>query len=113
MRFTTCRWGSFVVLRRVPRPKGGSPDSKPPSPGVAGPHTSAGIAHVLACSLLLAASSCIEPALGRAALALRAMAVPTGVVGELIRAAAIAAQQVSTECGRTALLDGRHDLELS
>ena len=44
----------------------------------------------------------IEPALGRAALALRAVPVAAGVVGDLVGAAAVAAQDVATQrraCG--------------
>jgi hypothetical protein len=55
----------------------------------------------------------LEPALGRAALALRAMPVAARVVGHLIGAAAFAAQDVTTERRAAALLDGRHDLELT
>jgi hypothetical protein len=54
----------------------------------------------------------IEPALGRGALALGAVAVAAGVVGDLIGPAALAAQHVSTQCRTAALLDGRHDLQL-
>jgi len=54
-----------------------------------------------------------KPALGGTRLALRAMAVAAGVVGDLIAAAAIAAQYVPTQCRASALFDGRHDLELS
>jgi hypothetical protein len=55
----------------------------------------------------------VEPALGRAALALRAMPVASGVVGDLVPAAALAAQQVSTQRRTAALFDGRHHLELA
>jgi hypothetical protein len=55
----------------------------------------------------------VEPALGRAALALRAVPVAAGVVRDLIGAAAIAAQDVPTQRRAAALFDGRHDLELA
>ena len=55
----------------------------------------------------------LEPALRRAALALRAMPVATRVVGDLGRAAAFATQDVSPQRRAAALFNGRHDLELA
>ena len=55
----------------------------------------------------------LEPALRGTGLALRAVAVAAGVVGHLIDAAAFAAQDMATQCRAAALLDGRHDLELT
>ena len=55
----------------------------------------------------------VEPALGRAALALRAVPVAARVVGHLIGSAAPAAQDVAPQRRAAALLDGRHDLELA
>ena len=54
----------------------------------------------------------VQPALGCAALALRAVPVAAGVVGDLIQAAAFAAQDMATQCRCAALGDGRHHLEL-
>jgi len=48
----------------------------------------------------------IEPALGCRALALRAMPVAAGVVGDLVGSAALAAQDMATQCRRAALDDG-------
>ena len=53
-----------------------------------------------------------EPALSRTALALRAVAIATRVVGDLVGAAAVATQDVSAQRRAAALFDGRHDLEL-
>lgn len=55
----------------------------------------------------------IEPALGCGALALGAVAIAAGVVGDLFGGTAFAAQDISSQRRRAALLDGRHDLELS
>ena len=57
--------------------------------------------------------ACLEPALGGAGLALRAVPVAARVVGDLVGAAALAAQDVSAQRRGAALLDGRHDLELA
>jgi len=54
----------------------------------------------------------IEPALGCSALALGAVSVAAGVVGDQLGGAAIAAQHMSPQCRCAALLNGRHDLEL-
>ena len=40
------------------------------------------------------------------------MAIATGVVSDLILLARHAAQQVTAQAGRAAVLNGRHDLEL-
>ena len=53
-----------------------------------------------------------EPALCGACLALRAMPVTTGVVGNLDLRAGIATQYMSPQCRGAALFDGRHDLYL-
>ena len=55
----------------------------------------------------------LEPALCRTGLALRAMAIAAGVVGDLVGPAALTTQYMATQCRAAALLDGRHDLELS
>ena len=55
----------------------------------------------------------VEPALGRAALAFWAVPVATGVVRDLVGAAALAAQHMSTQRRAAALNDGRHDPELT
>ncbi len=57
----------------------------------------------------------LEPLPGGRPLALRAMAVAAGVVGDLVvRAVAVGtAQHVAAERGAAALLDRRHDLELA
>ena len=55
----------------------------------------------------------LEPAPRGAALALRAVPVAAGVVGDLDLLAAFAAQDMSTQRRAAALLDGRHDLELT
>ena len=54
-----------------------------------------------------------EPVMGGRGLALRAMPVAAGVVGDLVRAAALAAQHVSAQRRTAALFDGRHHLELT
>ena len=54
----------------------------------------------------------LEPAARGTALALRAMPVAAGVVGDLVGAAAFAAQDMPAQRRAAALLDGRHDLEL-
>jgi hypothetical protein len=46
-------------------------------------------------------------------LALRAVAVAAAVVGDAAVAAVLAPLDVTAECGSTAGLDGRHDLELA
>ena len=54
-----------------------------------------------------------EPILRRRALALGAMAVAAGVVGDPAVAAILAALDMAAEGGRAAVLDGRHHLELA
>jgi hypothetical protein len=54
----------------------------------------------------------VQPALGRAALALRAVPVATRVVRDLLGAAVLAAQRMPAQCRRAAMGDGRHHLEL-
>src|ERR1700747_2025586 len=54
-----------------------------------------------------------QPILRRRALALWAMAVATRVVGDGAVATILAALDMPAECGRAALLDRRHDLELT
>ena len=54
-----------------------------------------------------------EPALGGTGLALRTMAVATGVVGDLNLSAIFTAQHVAAERSTAALLNGAHDLELA
>src|SRR5215472_7648964 len=54
-----------------------------------------------------------KPILCRRALALWAMAVATGVVGDAAVAAVLATLDMPTERGRAALLDRRHHLELA
>ncbi len=55
----------------------------------------------------------LEPAPRGTGLALRAMAIAARVVGDLDLRAALAAQHMPTQRRATALLDGRHDLELT
>jgi hypothetical protein len=55
----------------------------------------------------------LEPAPRGTRLAFRAVPIAAGVVGDLNLLAGLAAQDVSTERGATALLDGRHHLELT
>ncbi len=55
----------------------------------------------------------IQPPLGRAALALRAVPVAARVVRDLLDPAAVTAQDMATQCRCSALGDGRHHLELS
>ena len=54
----------------------------------------------------------IQPPLGRAALALRAVPIAARVVRNLIQATPVAAQDMAAQCRRAALGDGRHHLEL-
>ena len=54
-----------------------------------------------------------EPFLGRRALALGAVAVAAGVVGDERVRALLAARDMPAESGRAAVLDGRHDLQLA
>src|SRR3990167_535195 len=54
----------------------------------------------------------VKPALGCSALALGAVAIAAGVVGDLLGGAAITTQHMSPQCRCAALVDGRHDLEL-
>jgi hypothetical protein len=54
-----------------------------------------------------------QPAPGRTALALGAMPVPAGVVGDLDVVASLASQYMTTQCRRAAAFDGRHDPELA
>jgi hypothetical protein len=54
-----------------------------------------------------------EPALGGAALALRAVPVAARVVGDLRLRAGRAAQRMAAEGGAATLFDGRHDLQLA
>ena len=56
---------------------------------------------------------CLEPALRGARLALRAMPVAAGVVGDLRLCARMTAQHMSAQRRAAALFDGRHDLELA
>src|SRR5450631_136107 len=53
-----------------------------------------------------------EPLLGSGALALRAMPVAAGVVGDVGVRALLAACDMTAECRRAAALDRRHHLEL-
>ena len=55
----------------------------------------------------------IEPALGRRALALGAVPIAARVVGHLVSATTLAAQDMAAQRRRAALGDGRHHLELS
>src|SRR4051812_48852233 len=55
----------------------------------------------------------LEPAARSRALALGAMAVAAGVVGDLVTATTFTAQYMSPQRRAAALLDGRHDLELA
>jgi hypothetical protein len=55
----------------------------------------------------------LEPAPRGTRLALRAVPVAAGVVGDLNLLAGFATQDMSTERRATALLDGRHHLELT
>ena len=55
----------------------------------------------------------LKPAPRGTGLALRTVAIAARVVGDLNLRAAFAAQDMSAERRTTALLDGRHDLELS
>src|SRR5260370_30785445 len=55
----------------------------------------------------------LEPALRGAPLALGAVPITAGVVGDLGLRAGTAAQRVPTEGGAAAVLNGRHDLELA
>src|ERR1700675_3479738 len=55
----------------------------------------------------------LEPAPGGTRLALRAVSIAARIVGDLDLLAALAAQDMSTERGATALLDSRHHLELT
>ena len=54
-----------------------------------------------------------EPALGRAGLALRAMPVAAGVVGDLVMLTGWAVQHMPAQCRGAALFDGGHDLQLT
>jgi len=54
-----------------------------------------------------------KPAARSRALALRAMTVAARVVGDLVAPATLTAQYMSPQCRAAALLDGRHDLELT
>ena len=53
-----------------------------------------------------------EPGLGRLALALGAVAVAAGVVGDRQMGAVVAARDMAAHLGGAAGFDGRHDLEL-
>jgi len=55
----------------------------------------------------------IEPTPGGTGLALRAMPVSAGIVGDLAMPAGVAAEHMPTQRRAAALLDGRHDLELA
>ncbi len=55
----------------------------------------------------------LQPASGRTALALWAMPITTGVVGDLGMLAGLAAQHMAAQLGTAAALDGRHHLELA
>ena len=55
----------------------------------------------------------LEPAPGRTGLALWAMPVTAGVVGDLGMLTGGTLQHMATECGAAALLDRRHDLVLA
>ena len=55
----------------------------------------------------------LEPSMCGAALALGAMSISTGVVGDLNLFAGATAQYVATERGAAAAFDGRHNLELA
>ena len=57
--------------------------------------------------------ACLEPALCGARLALRAVSVAAGVVGDLRLRARRTAQRVSAQGGAATLLDRRHDLQLA
>jgi len=54
----------------------------------------------------------IEPAFCDTTLTLRTVAVPAGVIGDLYLAAVPATQHMASQAGRSAALNGRHDLEL-
>jgi predicted alpha/beta-hydrolase family hydrolase len=55
----------------------------------------------------------LQPTLGRTGLALGAMPVAAGVVGNLVMTTAVAVQHVSPQCRAAALFDSRHDFELT
>ena len=55
----------------------------------------------------------LQPAPGGTALALRTVPVAAGVVGDLDLCAVFTAQQVTTERGTAAALNGRHHLQLA
>ena len=55
----------------------------------------------------------LEPAAGGAGLALRAMPVAAGVVGDLDLRTGVAAQYMTPQRRAAALFDGRHHLELT
>src|SRR5688572_17405584 len=55
----------------------------------------------------------LQPMSRGSPLALRAVPVTAGVIGDLVMRTGFAAQDMSTQCRAAALLDGRHDLELS
>ena len=57
--------------------------------------------------------ACLQPVLGGRSLALRAMAVAAGVVGDLGVGAVRACCHVAAERRRTTALDGRHDFQLA
>ena len=55
----------------------------------------------------------VEPIVGRRALALGAMAIAAGIVGDEGVRAILAARDVAAEDRRATVLDGRHGLELA
>src|SRR5262244_912703 len=59
------------------------------------------------------ALACVEPASRGGALALWAMAVAAGVIGDLVTPTIFTAQRMSPQRSAAALLDGRHDSELA
>src|SRR5690349_8932734 len=59
------------------------------------------------------ALACLEPASRGGALALWAMAVAAGVIGDLVTPTTFTAQHMSPQRRAAALFDGRNDLELA
>ena len=57
--------------------------------------------------------TCLEPAPGNSTLALWAVPVTTGIVGDLYPGAVVTAQHMTAEVGASAVLDCRHYLQLA
>jgi hypothetical protein len=57
--------------------------------------------------------SCLEPALGGVGLALRAMPIAAGVIGDRDLCTRVATQHMSPQRRAAALFDGGHHLELT